>query len=293
MTTQKTRIEINGHDRFVEQSKEYFQIYQPFNYHTSIPGYNIKEVELPKMLSKPIHVLSGTDVCKINTDTLITKGTFLIKSQTTDNLEIYSDSSLANILKVGDILEIGYCIKSSAALGTTSTELTVSASEIVSTFTPTVTATSETAETSSFELVNANSITASEEKNIIIKATILAIGSEAPSGIKKYTIGFNVTSGTGLTIDTPKASEDGGGHISIIARTQNPQSRCSQLKKDINVYSFALNPEEHQPTGTCNFSRIDSSKLIMSSLTKISNIYAVNYNVLRIMSGMAGLAYAS
>ena len=67
----------------------------------------------------------------------------------------------------------------------------------------------------------------------------------------------------------------------------------NQLKKDINVYSFALNPEEHQPTGTCNFSRIDSSKLIMSSLTKISNIYAVNYNVLRIMSGMAGLAYAS
>ena len=66
MTTQKTRIEINGHDRFVEQSKEYFQIYQPLNYHTSIPGYNIKEVELPKMLSKPIHVLSGTDVCKIN-----------------------------------------------------------------------------------------------------------------------------------------------------------------------------------------------------------------------------------
>ena len=255
MTDQKTRIEINGHDRFVEQSKEYFQIYQPLNHHTSIPGYNIKEVELPKMLSKPIHVLSGIDVCKINTHPLDTNGTFLIKSQTTDNLEIYSGSSLANILKVGDILEIGYCIQSSAELSTTA---------------------------------------ASEEKNIIIKATILAIVDEvAPIGIKKYTIGFNVTPDTGLTIDTPKASQNGGGHISIIARTQNPQSRCSQLKKDINVYSFALNPEEHQPTGTCNFSRIDSSKLIMGSTTKISNIYAVNYNVLRVMSGMAGLAYAS
>ena len=296
MTTQKTRIEINGHDRFVAQSKEYFQIYQPLNYHTSIPGYNIKEVELPKMLSKPIHVLSGTDVCKINSHTLDTNGTFLIKSQTTDNLEIYSGSSLANILKVGDILEIEYCIKSSTDLSTTATTLTVSASEIVSTFTVTPAAVpenSETAATSSFNRVDANSITASEEKNIIIKATILGIGSETASGIKKYTIGFNVTSGTGLTIDTPQASQNGGGHISIIARTQNPQSRCSQLKKDINVYSFALNPEEHQPTGTCNFSRIDSSKLIMSSLTKISNIYAVNYNVLRIMSGMAGLAYAS
>jgi hypothetical protein len=80
--------------------------------------------------------------------------------------------------------------------------------------------------------------------------------------------------------------------FTIIARTQNPQSRCSQLSRDIFVFSFALNPEDHQPSGTCNFSRIESSKLLLSSPGIISNIYAVNYNVLRIMSGMGGLAYA-
>ena len=293
MTTQKTRIEINGHDRFIEQSKEYFQIYQPLNYHTSVPGYNIKEVELPKMVSKPIHILSGNSVCKDGSSTLTENGTFLIKAQKTDNLEIYSSSSLSNILKVGDILEIAYCITSSSDFTTSETTLSVSATEIISTFTviPDPSITSETAETSSFYLPDSNSLT--HAKNIIIKAAILAIGSEVEAGLKKYTIGFNVSSGTGLTSDTPIVSKSGEGHISIIARTQNPQSRCSQLKKDINVYSFALNPEEHQPTGTCNFSRIDSSKLIMSDLTKVSNIYAVNYNVLRIMSGMAGLAYAS
>ena len=294
MTTQKTRIEINGHDRFVEQSKEYFQVYQPLNYHTSVPGYNIKEVELPKMLSKPIHILSGDSTCKTGESTLSGNGTFLIKAQTTNNLEIYSSSSLSNILKVGDILEIAYCITSSSDFTISETTLSVSASEIISTFNVTpssVTGTSDTAETSPFNLPNQNSIT--HGKNIIIKAAILAIGDEVEAGLKKYTIGFNVSPGTGLTSDTPIVSKDGGGHISIIARTQNPQSRCSQLKKDINVYSFALNPEEHQPTGTCNFSRIDSSKLIMSDITKVSNIYAVNYNVLRIMSGMAGLAYAS
>lgn len=79
----------------------------------------------------------------------------------------------------------------------------------------------------------------------------------------------------------------------IIARVQNPISRCSQLKKDIFVYSFCLEPEEHQPSGSCNFSRIDSAKLEFSSSGTISNIYAVNYNVLRIMSGMGGLAYSS
>ena len=62
----------------------------------------------------------------------------------------------------------------------------------------------------------------------------------------------------------------------------------------IAVYSFALKPEEHQPSGTCNFSRIDTSELICSNNTTGSlNIYAINYNVLRIMSGMGGLAYSN
>jgi len=62
----------------------------------------------------------------------------------------------------------------------------------------------------------------------------------------------------------------------------------------IAVYSFALKPEEHQPSGTCNFSRIDNARLISSTAPGGSfNVYAVNYNVLRIMSGMGGLAYSN
>ena len=60
----------------------------------------------------------------------------------------------------------------------------------------------------------------------------------------------------------------------------------------IGVYSFALKPEEHQPSGTCNFSRIDNAQLISTS-TSVDNVFAVNYNVLRIMSGMGGLAYSN
>jgi hypothetical protein len=69
----------------------------------------------------------------------------------------------------------------------------------------------------------------------------------------------------------------------------------------INVYSFALKPEDHQPSGTCNFSRIDNANLILtlsnntvgSSNTAQVRVYAVNYNVLRVMSGMGGLAYSN
>jgi hypothetical protein len=80
----------------------------------------------------------------------------------------------------------------------------------------------------------------------------------------------------------------------------------------INVYSFALKPEDHQPSGTCNFSRIDNATLqvklgldnqagdtsytsnyIGTNSNSLLNIYAVNYNVLRVMSGMAGAAYSN
>ena len=66
--------------------------------------------------------------------------------------------------------------------------------------------------------------------------------------------------------------------------------------RGINVYSFALKPEEHQPSGTLNMSRIDTAILDVKPLTGVSgsvNIYAVNYNVLRILSGMGGLAYSN
>ncbi len=66
----------------------------------------------------------------------------------------------------------------------------------------------------------------------------------------------------------------------------------------INVYSFALKPEEHQPSGTLNMSRIDSAILQVTNKYASGKsgsilIYATNYNVLRILSGMGGLAYSN
>ena len=59
-------------------------------------------------------------------------------------------------------------------------------------------------------------------------------------------------------------------------------------------YSFGLKPEEHQPSGTCNFSRIDNAVLAINAENGGTlKVYAVNYNVLRIMSGMGGLAYSN
>ena len=60
------------------------------------------------------------------------------------------------------------------------------------------------------------------------------------------------------------------------------------------VYSFALEPEKHQPSGTCNFSRIDNASLQLDvSEAGEAEVFATNYNVLRIKNGMGGLAYSN
>lgn len=65
---------------------------------------------------------------------------------------------------------------------------------------------------------------------------------------------------------------------------------------------FCLDTSKLQPTGTINFSRIDSFRLVtdpsrtiqgISDSTKSLYIYAVNYNILRISQGMGGCLYAS
>jgi len=93
-------------------------------------------------------------------------------------------------------------------------------------------------------------------------------------------------------------SEREGSYFDVV---QPFQHHTRAPDAGINVYSFALRPEEHQPSGSCNFSRIDNAtlQLVLSSATvggtataKV-RVYATSYNVLRVMSGMAGVAYSN
>lgn len=93
-----------------------------------------------------------------------------------------------------------------------------------------------------------------------------------------------------------RMAERDGRYFNLVQPFQHHENVPSA---GINVYSFALKPEQHQPTGTCNMSRIDTAALsvdlvstLASKSTKIRT-FAINYNVLRIMSGMGGLAYSN
>ena len=92
-------------------------------------------------------------------------------------------------------------------------------------------------------------------------------------------------------------SEREGRYFNLVQPYQHHENVPST---GINVYSFGLKPEEHQPSGTCNMSRIDNATLHLTLSAKIKSdatakvrVYATNYNVLRIMSGMGGLAYSN
>ena len=100
---------------------------------------------------------------------------------------------------------------------------------------------------------------------------------------------------TGDTDSIALAADFNIRSIRVIESRNSLQARTSQMTEKINVYSFALKPEEHQPSGTCNFSRIDNAQLKITGTPHSGtfSVYAVNYNVLRIMSGMGGLAYSN
>ena len=332
ITNQKIKMSINGHDRFYEREKEYFTLEQPYKYHTSIPGYNIKENESPVLLNRSIFSKEYTYQTTNNTTfsgnltAVDGNNTFLNKrlpdnptstSILTDDGNVFlfvSGGDTPNTdmdFKIGDIVRVNY-IK------------VVDKSRFVEEETNTVSFNysyvddqSNTQNVSSQrkiileprdDITHANAITAKNAlgdthvdhldmtvnyndetiENIVRNLTVLKVLKSTTLITNKtlYQITFNDSMGV-TAAPTHRVS------FEIIARVQNPVSRCSQLKKDIYVYSFCLEPEEHQPSGSCNFSRIDSAKLLFNPAASVSNIYAVNYNVLRIMSGMGGLAYSS
>ena len=104
----------------------------------------------------------------------------------------------------------------------------------------------------------------------------------------------------------PYQYHSGGAFGPIRRATVSGSTINPAVANPINMYSFAISPEEHQPSGTCNFSRIDTATLVFDSVTSGGagkfptkttpfnfRVYAVNYNIFRIMSGMGGLAYSN
>ena len=246
VVSQKTKLQLNGHDRFAEQDREYFQIRQPLDYHTSVPGFNIKENDDPVMVA-PI----DTGILFHNDTVEATKAKLEASQITFDSADVLVGDAVDGAEPTASAVRVGDVLKIEVGGGDDGWHGVLNAAETIS------------------YIVQIASVSDNADPVCVFQTPI-------PDSV----ISGGLADNDGLTVH-------------IIGRTQNPRSRCSSLFRDINCYSFALKPEEHQPSGTCNFSRIDNAKLMLSASGTIENIYAVNYNVLRIMSGMGGLAYSN
>jgi len=110
-----------------------------------------------------------------------------------------------------------------------------------------------------------------------------------------YIVGRNPVSLAKIQLNgNDRFTERTGEYFSLVQPYQHHENTPDVFNSGINVYSFAIKPEEHQPSGTLNMSRIDTAVLsLASTVNGTIYIYTVNYNVLRILSGMGGLAYSN
>ena len=139
-----------------------------------------------------------------------------------------------------------------------------------------------------------------------VKEVVWAIGLDSNSQVSTNSGNqiFNFASSTGSDSFTD-AKISFNGHDRMTPRNasyyrlvQPCQHHTRVPSKHIYVYSFGLKPEDHQPSGTCNFSRIDTATLHLTSTGFTSadakiRVFATNYNVLRVMSGMGGVAFTN
>ena len=137
----------------------------------------------------------------------------------------------------------------------------------------------------------------------LIKQNVLTTGHSIDSNLEKYdtrcpTIGSSVLQINGMDRFSVQH------HKFFDTLQPYLHHSCIPRYGNIYLYSFCLEPEKMVPTGSCNFSRIDNATLYLKindicfcneSISEFVDIriYAVNYNILRIMSGMGGVAYTN
>ena len=289
-------LKLNGHDRFEKQEEEYFQLRQPFDHHTKVPRANLTlHNQLPRTHVDNTNLLRGKLTLGIEAPTesfpddqfQIFNGGDQVSFGDWDNLSkvVYGfpktpnniDSGLLGLLTGDVLLFIGEGTNFGPLENTTvhsvESELTQDAT------TGSLSGTLEPSSTFGDEIALAG-----HPSGLFFQLTTDIFHTTTNSSLEKHEDG-NTTTHNMITLTAiHKITKGGHAH----------EAYTSKLTKKINVYSFALKPEEHQPSGTCNFSRIDTATLEFGKApTGINNIYAVNYNVLRIMSGMGGLAYSN
>jgi len=258
------QLKLNGHDRFSEMPMEYFQLRQPLDHHTSVPRVNLPTSARISLLDRQItlDIPAGG------------AATYALEDDAVAVIANGSDFDLTD----GNTITLSAGAGIDATVFPQGTQLAIVVTGIGDAADFTTTPAAAAVGDMYFCTVTADATGAADVLTITVSP--LTTAHVAPK----------------VMTSTGDANSNSNVAVFIVSNGSSDQARTSRFNERINVYSFALKPEEHQPSGTCNFSRIDNAKLKFTGLQPAPGpmeIYAINYNVLRIMSGMGGLAYSN
>jgi len=276
-TDQATEVglKLNGHDRFSSRKSEYFYLQQPYDYHTAVPKQNLPAAAQISILDRQTSFTLPTD----GTHSLF--ASYTGQNPSDDDYALTNTEARFEITDAGRICFVGFA--TSLVRDDFDTQNPLGTEFIIN------------IDGTSFRVVRDGGI--GGEISFTTFTNISGSASDFNDAVKAVTTNI-VIQGTAVDLSGAAVTALIATDTQVISvfRTTNNSSNQARTSKDsqpIGVYSFALKPEEHQPSGTCNFSRIDNAELTFTTKGQLGTIYAVNYNVLRIMSGMGGLAYSN
>ena len=310
-TLSKIKLTLNGHDRFSEQDEEYFSLRQPFDYHTAVPRQNLPTAaQLTSNYSElePADSLGSGDLTtdafpvvlstnEINTPAGANQFALIVTdedySTVTPTTARGSDDGDGAAPSVGNTTGAQQKpTETNWAAQTLTGKAAIQVDDATGAFWSQY-------EGRLIRLTGENMNTAVSGSatfaDVVLNKVVIANNSTAETGaindgtLLYFNQNFLTFTGAGETSTTVTSAKAYLPNSEVVS-----QARTSKMTRNIGIYSFALKPEEHQPSGTCIFSRIDNAQLKVTHTKETGfTIYAVNYNVLRIMSGMGGLAYSN
>ena len=291
----KYQLKLNGHDRFAEQPKEYFTLRQPFDYHTAVPHQNLPLAALESERGSGTSVqftghtadgiYEGKDSVSGDGQVTIAPGSIIFQGAGAPGFDSNYSGGFDIIIEPTDYSGSDKATHTSNLASLEGSDPTAALGLEVPV---------EGAKYRARVLADSSKVTVAGNKiTFVIENNVSAAADEAHPELTGHTKALPMSM-DGYFIKTNAQFPMNCKILeSSSSSAAHAQARTSQMTKEINVYSFALKPEEHQPSGTCNFSRIDNAQLKVTGTDGGGRIYAVNYNVLRIMSGMGGLAYSN
>jgi len=304
----RAQLRFNGMPRTPFMESEYYQLRQPFDHHTEVPNQNTHIGEIhatPNLTEQTLQDFSSLDTATVVSNGPITPehigpGECCVAISSVelgggDQVDpaatfIYGDPSGRSTKTVALLIRTDDAINAGFVKENLDSDFQIRFNDYNQSAIAHNTPDGSSLHTMKLKGVQAGSHSGTTTSCIVETITAILIEDTAYGNI--FNSGaFNEASGT-----APDDVSAGFIIDSIKTKSTSPlvTAITSKMEERINVYSFSLKPEEHQPSGTCNFSRLDNVELEFSgglNPDSTHNIYAVNYNVLRIMSGMGALAY--